>query len=591
MVSERSRSYATAVVMEGVAGDNPGQSEFAGAPPNPIPAQNPANQRSDEFDDPLFLHVTENPNLSLVSLPLTEINYASWSRAMRIALEVKNKFGFVNGTALIPEETDPRIGTWRRCNRIVCSWILKSVSPEIAESIMYFDKASEIWSALQKRYSQSDPHKISEIQNEIFKNQQGKMSVNEYFTRSNALWQQLNALRPLLLCECVPRCSCTLMKRMQKQREKDQIIRFLEGFSEDYETIKSGVLVMDPIPDMEKVLNMTLKLERKIKGTIAQKATEFIQTNVVHSAQDQIDEEQSSLTAATFNNKKKFQNFGGKNVPKCTFCGMNGHTIEKCYKKNGYAPSWVTGYKSKNKQSQEMQQPSTSSVNHISDTGLSVDQFQRLLTLLQNQNHGVSNAAVTVRPTGISPEFRETTEGHSKGIPIPDIHVNTLSSTHMIWILDSGATDHITCSLQFFDKCCRIEGVSVKLPNGEVVSVTRVGQIIFDKGLILENVLYIPSFTFNIVSVSKLARQSRCKLVMSVDCCDIQGSLGTVAGFAKESNGLYLIKVPPVKKQLLSLDRNDSKCNSLTVKLWHNRLGHYPINKIPFLNGVDIESV
>ncbi|XP_019189871.1 PREDICTED: uncharacterized protein LOC109184330 [Ipomoea nil] len=166
---------------------------------------------------------------------------------MRIALEVKNKFDFVDGIVLCPEVGDPKLTSWKRCNQIVCSWMLKSINPNIAESVMYLDNASHIWSVQQKR------------------------------------------------------CLCTLMSRMQKQREEDYIIRFLEGLNEDYETIKSGILDMDPIPDMEK---------------------------------NQAESEESVVEVIESNNRRKFTNNGGKNVPKCTFCGMLGHTIEKFYKKH-----------------------------------------------------------------------------------------------------------------------------------------------------------------------------------------------------------------------------------------------------------------
>lgn len=46
---------------------------------------------------PFFLH---QPLIGflLVSQPLTRDNYVSWSRAMVIALSVKNKLGFIDGT-------------------------------------------------------------------------------------------------------------------------------------------------------------------------------------------------------------------------------------------------------------------------------------------------------------------------------------------------------------------------------------------------------------------------------------------------------------------------------------------------------------
>ncbi|XP_019172610.1 PREDICTED: uncharacterized protein LOC109168019 [Ipomoea nil] len=429
------------------------------------------NQRSEGFDNPLFLHVTENPNLNLVSPSLTELNYASWSRSMRIALEVKNKFAFAEGTIPRPEINDLKLASWRRCNRIVCSWILKSINPSIADS------------------------------NEIFRNVQGSLTVNEYCTKSNALWQQMNALRPLLLCEYI-----------------------------------------------EKVLNMTLKVERKIRGSINQKCNEFIQSNVVQTAK-----EQATVVASAFNNKKKFTNNGGKNVPKCTFCGMIGHTIEKCYKKHGYPLGRIPGYKSKNRQPQDMQQSSNASVSQIGD----------------NQNKGnqaASNAAVTISSSGTKPDLRNSVEVHDEGITTSKLLVNTVLSSGDAWILDSGAIDLIICSPEFFETCHRVQGISVKLTNDETVIVTHIGQVRLNNDIVLQNVLYIPSFAFNVISASKLTKHSNCKLILQANSCAVQGPLGRMDGFAKEESGMYLISEPPAKNRSQSAAKLvENQCNALTL--------------------------
>ena len=68
----------------------------------------PANGRSaiDDSSSPFFLHHLDSPRLVLVSQPLTGDNYASWSRAMLIALSVKNKLGFLDGTIAKPDSND-----------------------------------------------------------------------------------------------------------------------------------------------------------------------------------------------------------------------------------------------------------------------------------------------------------------------------------------------------------------------------------------------------------------------------------------------------------------------------------------------------
>ena len=61
------------------------------------------------IDDPTsfyFFHHSDSPGLILVSQPLTGDNYSSWSRAMTIALSVKNKLGFIEGPILKPDDDD-----------------------------------------------------------------------------------------------------------------------------------------------------------------------------------------------------------------------------------------------------------------------------------------------------------------------------------------------------------------------------------------------------------------------------------------------------------------------------------------------------
>ncbi|KAL5852229.1 hypothetical protein ACOSQ3_007347 [Xanthoceras sorbifolium] len=106
-----------------------------------------------DASSPFFLHHSDNSGLVLVSQTLTGDNYASWSRAMLIALSDKNKLGFVNGTLNKPEGTDPSLlNSWIRNNNVVISWILSSVSKEIPDSVIFADLASEIWNDLRDRF-------------------------------------------------------------------------------------------------------------------------------------------------------------------------------------------------------------------------------------------------------------------------------------------------------------------------------------------------------------------------------------------------------------------------------------------------------
>jgi hypothetical protein len=108
--------------------------------------------------DPLAIHHSDNPATVLVTPLLTVDNYGSWSRAVTMALRAKNKFGFVDGTLTSPKNKDD-IPKWQRCNDMVASWILNSVSTEIRPSILYAETTAQIWTDLKDRFSQSNAPK------------------------------------------------------------------------------------------------------------------------------------------------------------------------------------------------------------------------------------------------------------------------------------------------------------------------------------------------------------------------------------------------------------------------------------------------
>ena len=93
---------------------------------------------------------------------------------------------------------------------------------------------------------------------------------------------------------------------------------------------------------------------------------------------------------------------------------------------------------------------------------------------------------------------------------------------HTSWILDSWATDHVTCSLHNFHSYTQINPIKVKLPNGHHVHATHSGTVQLSPNLTLHDVLYIPTFTFNLISISKLVSSTNCELIFSSTSCVLQ---------------------------------------------------------------------
>ena len=75
-----------------------------------------------------FVHPSEGPNSLTVSPKLNGSNYLAWKRSMQRALGTKNKLGFIKGNIHVPDSDDLLCSAWERCNHLVQSWLINSLS-------------------------------------------------------------------------------------------------------------------------------------------------------------------------------------------------------------------------------------------------------------------------------------------------------------------------------------------------------------------------------------------------------------------------------------------------------------------------------
>ena len=90
------------------------------------------------------------------------------------------------------------------------------------------------------------------------------------------------------------------------------------------------------------------------------------------------------------------------------------------------------------------------------------------------------------------------------------------------WILDTSAIDPMVNSVSLFTTVISVSHLSVKLPNGQTAVVTHLGTIQITSTLTLTNVLCIPSFSFNLISVHKLTKTLSCCNIFLDTLCFIQ---------------------------------------------------------------------
>jgi hypothetical protein len=125
---------------------------------------------------------------------------------MKHVLGAKNKLFFVDGSIPIPPTDDLNCSAWDRCNYLIHSRILNSVSPQIAQTIVFHEYAIDVWIELQDRFSKVDRVRIASLRTAINNLKQGTKSVLEYFTDLKSLWEELNSHRPMPMFTCPHPC-------------------------------------------------------------------------------------------------------------------------------------------------------------------------------------------------------------------------------------------------------------------------------------------------------------------------------------------------------------------------------------------------
>ncbi|KAL2235931.1 UNVERIFIED_CONTAM: hypothetical protein Sindi_1325300, partial [Sesamum indicum] len=93
------------------------------------------------------------------------------------------------------------------------------------------------------------------------------MSLSAYFNKLMKLWDELACITP------IPSCTCGASKETANVKEKDQLIQFLMGLNEGYDSVRSQILEMEPRPDINKAYSVVLNVEKQREVNFRQPQT------------------------------------------------------------------------------------------------------------------------------------------------------------------------------------------------------------------------------------------------------------------------------------------------------------------------------
>jgi transposase InsO family protein len=200
---------------------------------------------------------------------------------------------------------------------------------------------------------------------------------------------------------------------------------------------------------------------------------------------------------------------------------------------------------------------------------------------------GGDNArAVVALSAGVEEEKKPTSTAYQLKTGVGSGYTDfDTSHPHNYWLIDSGATCHITGYKEMLHRTRLLEQPrTITYGNNEKTTTDTVGDVVLKKShsanlrLVLTDVLYSPHNAFNLLSVSAATKQG-VQFEFYEDHCYALKNNCVVLSAVKTDNGLYKLASPPIYPAIPRPPRL-TEATYLTAaeekdpQLWHQRLGH-----------------
>ena len=488
---------------------------------------------------------TYDTSTAQIGIKLDGSNYALWSQVVEMYISGKDKLGYINGEFPEPGPTDPTFRKWRTENAIVKGWLINSMDPSLISNFIRFPTAKSVWDSIATTYFDgTDTSQVFNLKKRVARMRQAGGSIEQYYNGLQGLWREIDFRRPNPM-KCV-----NDIQRYNSILQEDRVYIFLDGLDDRLDKIRSDVLQLRPFPTVEQAyahvrredIRQAVMLTGTDPTTGVAMASKGIKTGNQQPRTLQMTKiETSSMGGgkpnATTKNKGQTERGG------CNHCGNMKHTRETCFKLHGY-PEWWNELKARKQREATGGSGRAALVN--AEPQLS------LVPLVEPKNESSFHSD----------------QGNS-GNALLFSNQDDYSG----WVVDSGATDHMTFCSADFVKITRPRRTNIANANGVTYPVTGAGTVTLSPSLTLSNTLLVPSLSNKLMSVGQVTKELNCVALMYPTFCLLQDILTKeIIGRGTKRGGLYYMDDFTSGKA--NNVRHTTSIKEKQIWLWHRRLGH-----------------
>lgn len=245
---------------------------------------------------------------------------------------------------------------------------------------------------------------------------------------------------------------------------------------------------------------------------------------------------------------------------RCFWCHETGHWASECTKKDRYMDDMRARTGTNATPHRNANRPSSSQFSAIAFTA-TAGPYTTPAT--------PAAAAYTAPPTPV-------TANHAAA---PAVGAPTGQSTATSrWIVDTGATKHITADASLLSNLRAPDGTTVTFGNGGTATPAAVGDayIKLSSGTVIKltDVLHVPTAADNLMSVAH-ASKSGATFTFDADTCRIAMGPEIIAMLPAADHNIYYLSGSPLAAPNLAHAATTTDPN-----LWHRRLGHLGLDNL-----------
>ncbi|XP_074373787.1 uncharacterized protein LOC141714151 [Apium graveolens] len=327
----------------------------------------------------------------------------NWSRGVKLALRAKNRLGFIDEILPMPKSTSPDLNKWTRNDYMVMSWLTFSMEQVISDSFIFASSTHDLWLDVTEQFGKSNAPLLYELQTSLSKIEQNNLSIAEYYGK---------------------------LKNANEAAETKKLIQLICGLNKNYDNVKTNLLSIEPLPTVLKAYHILQQIKKQQSLTYLM--VKIPDVSALYS------NKQSFTPSRSFQPKKAFKK--SKLDLMCDHCKRKGHSLDQCFKLVG-VPDWYVNLKGK--------------------TFAPSYKFVANFTEISNDTSGILGASPLDMPSGSS-----GVTGSMDSI-ISTSNVQSVLPNSALWIIDTGASDHMVFSKSLFVELHNLDTpITIALPDG-----------------------------------------------------------------------------------------------------------------------------